>query len=687
MRPLQPRGRRLFLGALSSMIRLKHSRETPLVTASMTALIMALIGTVIMTGCADMKAKPRPGEQAEAKAKAKAESLVNAVVAPATTVAVEPAPAQAQATPAPSIAAESGGTGPSIADLVKKLGASADSASRVLVIDEIGALGQPALPALSGLVAAFADEDSRVRWHAARAVGLIGEDARSAIPALVTLLADTDPIVVTQAAAALGHIREDDGRGLIPEADAKAYATAVDPLAKTTVHPDARARRASMRALRRYSMSLADMAPIVSKQLADADPAVVVSALHTLADMDDDAVPLLIEALKDPKMRYWAEVALAEIGPKAAAAAEPLAKASEVGEVEERLQAILALAAIGEPAAAAAPAIVAVLDSNDAALQMPAAFALGRMKAAAGDESLAKAVAGEDPFLASVASWARARIHPDDKALVDDALARLRVGLANPDAEIRSGSVSGLSDLAESLDASAREQLAGEFMPLLTDADPEVGQAAGGALVRLGSAAMATLQPKLADPAIRRNILEILAAIGPAAKPAGELVGALGDTDPQCRGDAVMAIAAIGPDAAEAVPDLQKLLMDPAAADGLRYVAAYALGRIGPAAGAAEPVLRELSQSKDELLATVAIWAALKIEPNDASLFESAVPLLRRALRGDRELARLEAAVALGDIGPAAAAAVPLLELVSEEDPARQVRAAAAAAIKKIKAK
>jgi HEAT repeat protein len=435
-------------------------------------------------------------------------------------------------------------------------------------------------------------------------------------------------------------------------------------------------------------MSLADMAPIVSKQLADADPAVVVSALHTLADMDDDAVPLLIEALKDPKSRYWAEVALAEIGPKAAAAAEPLAKAVAVGEAEERLQAILALAAIGEPAAAAAPAIVAALDSNDAVLQMPAAFALGRMKAAAGDESLAKAVAGEDPFLASVASWARARIHPDDKALVDDALARLRVGLANADAEIRSGSVSGLSDLAESLDASAREQLAGEFMPLLTDADPEVGQAAGGALVRLGSAAMATLQPKLADPAIRRNILEILAAIGPAAKPAlGDIVGALGDADPQCRGDAAMAIAAIGPDAAEAVPDLQKLLVDPAAADGLRYVAAYALGRIGPAAGAAEPVLRELSQSKDDLLATVAIWAALKIKPNDASLFESAVPLLRRALRGDRELARLEAAVALGDIGPAAAAAVPLLELVSEEDPARQVRAAAAAAIEKIKAK
>ena len=50
-------------------------------------------------------------------------------------------------------------------------------------------------------------------------------------------------------------------------------------------------------------------------------------------------------------------------------------------------------------------------------------------------------------------------------------------------------------------------------------------------------------------------------------------------------------------------------------------------------------------------------------------------------------MVRLEAAVALGDIGPAAASAIPLLELVSEEDSVKQVRAAAAAALAKIRAK
>ena len=41
--------------------------------------------------------------------------------------------------------------------------------------------------------------------------------------------------------------------------------------------------------------------------------------------------------------------------------------------------------------------------------------------------------------------------------------------------------------------------------------------------------------------------------------------------------------------------------------------------------------------------------------------------------------------MALGDIGPAAASAIPLLELVSEEDSVKQVREAAAAALAKIK--
>ena len=146
-----------------------------------------------------------------------------------------------------------------------------------------------------------------------------------------------------------------------------------------------------------------------------------------------------------------------------------------------------------------------------------------------------------------------------------------------------------------------------------------------------------------------------------------------------------MAIAAIGPEAAAAIPALQRLVADTKATPGLRYSAAYALGRIGPAAKECAANLRALTESEDDLMATVAVWAALKVAPDDKSLFERAIPLLRRALRADRDVVRLEAAVALGDIGPAAGSAIPILELVAEDDPVKDVRRAAAEAAKKIR--
>jgi len=653
------------------MIRESHHVSTALVTAIASTLICTLGGA----GCTKTKPAARPGDRADAAANATAERTGNqAATPPAESAAAQPAAAPGAA----------GAT--SIEQLVANLAAAADGDARVLVIDELGAIGQNAKPALGALASALANADPRVRWHAARAIGLIGEDARSSMPKLLALLGDPDPIVVTQAAAAIGSIREDDGRDPIPQEDAAAYAAALEPLAKTALHPDPRARRAAVRAVRRLSASLADMAPLVSRQLADADPSVVLGALHTLADMDDDAVPFLLEALKEPTSRYWAEVALAEIGPEAAPATAALATIAAEGEPQERLQAILSLAAIGEKAAAAAPVVVKVLDADDASLRLPAAFALGRIRATGADESLARAAAAGEPFLGAVASWALARIHPQDKTLVDEAIDRLTKGLASTDAEARSGCISGLSDLAAGLDTQSREQLAAAFVPLLTDPDPRVGTAAGAALIRLGPAAVPTLRSKIGDPATRLNILEILGALGPAAKPAlAELMQGLSDADPQCRGDAAVALGAIGPDAAEAVPGLQKLLGDESTPVGVRYAAAYALGQIGTAAVAADPQLRALARSPDELMATIATWAALKINPQDASLFESAIPLLRRALRGDREMARLEAAVVLGVIGSAAATAIPILELVSEEDSSKPVRAAAAAALEKIR--
>jgi HEAT repeat protein len=378
-------------------------------------------------------------------------------------------------------------------------------------------------------------------------------------------------------------------------------------------------------------------------------------------------------------------VALAEIGPEAAAAAEPLASLAADGEPEERLQALLTLAAIGEKAAAATPVAIRALESKDNSLRFAAAFALGQMKAADADAALRTASGDADPFLAAVASWALARIHPDDGALRQEAVKRLRERLDDDNPKARAAAASGLSDLAATLDAGDRRALAGEFAALLRDPDAATATSGGAALIRLGADAVDTLRGQLADPAVRVAALEILAALEAAAAPAtDDIIGMLGDADERVRGDAAVTLGAIGSTAAKAVPALQKILADGSGPAGPRYAAAYALARMGQAAEPALATLRGLIDAEDDVLATVAVWAILKIAPADAAIVETALPKLRQALRNGDDKVRLEAAVALGDIGPPAAAAVPILELVEEDDPVKAVRTAAAQALAKI---
>lgn len=649
----------------------------PVVLGRVSALVPL---SVLLVGCAE------PTPPAAPASKPAAVVVVDEVVEPVT-----PEPAGRSAPPQPEtieIEAVREPVGEAIvpdpaAELLATLAApTADAKARIEAIDDLAELRADATAAVAPLVAACADADAGVRWHAARAVGLLGRDAVSAVPALVGLLSDPDPVVVTQAAAAIGMIRGDDDRDEIPEADATAYAGTVEPLVATLVHPDPRARRAAVRTLRRVSTSREELAKTVRKQLTDTDPIAVMPALHTLADMGADAVPFLLESLDDPASRYWSEVVLAEIGPAAAPAVGRLTQLAGEGEIAERMQAILALAEIGPAAAPAVATVAEALGSPDASLRYVAAFALGKIGSDEADQSLTAAAASDDPFLAALASWARAALHPDDAELVTAAVAKLRAGLADESPAVRNAAVEGLSDLAPRLAAADRQALAESFVELLDDPVPAVGLAAGGGLIRLEGDAVAALRAALDQPPMRNDALEILAEIGPAAAPAlDDMIESLADSDPVSRSDAAFAIAAIGPDAKAAVPALEKLMGDESADAAVRYTVAYALGKIGPAAVAAEPLLRKLVDSDDDLLATVSAWAALQIKPGDADLFAAAVPKLRRALQQERELVRLEAAIALGEIGPAAAPALPMLELLAEDDPSGKVRAAAEAAV------
>lgn len=581
-------------------------------------------------------------------------------------------------------------------------GAAADL---IAMIDQAAQKRGGGKEALQQIVDATDSPRSDVRWHAARAVGLIGEDAINEIPVLIKLLSDDDPVVAAQAASAIGMIREDDGRtgDELDEAAKSHYGDATKALVEKIVHPDARVRRVSIRALAKLAPPSEMIVPLVAKQLADEDPSVVMPALHTMADAGPAAVPFLIESLGEPKSRYWASVVLTEIGPEAGDAVPALLQIAESTEAEpeERMQAILALAAIGDAAATAGGSLAALVGGEEGPVQFAAVYACGVLRTAEAADALESIAASDVPFLSGIATWGLARIHSDDAERTTAAYVKLMSGMRDGNPAVRQASVTGLSDLEDSLTDDQRTQLASGLAMGIQDPSLGVREAAAAALVRLGSDAVPALVALLEKGGEEQRLgLELLATIGP---PAAEGFTAILDTflgsdDRYVRADAAFALGALvrtddsaenSIDAAEAEKAIGPLVEIMTAADTpdeVRYTTVYALGKFGPAASAAAEGLRALAESDDVLLATVAAWAGLKIEPENKELYGQAIPLLEKALRSERELARLEAAVTLGEIGAAAATSVPLLELVSEDDPSRSVRSAAAEAIKKINA-
>jgi HEAT repeat protein len=584
--------------------------------------------------------------------------------------------------------------------LEKKLSETASAADLIAMIDQAAEKRGGGKEALQQIVDATGSDRADIRWHAARAIGLIGEDAIGEIPVLIKLLSDDDPVVAAQAASAIGMIREDDGRSSeqLDDAAREYYDTATKALVGKIVHPDARVRRVSIRAISRLSPPAEMIVPLVAKQLADEDPSVVMPALHTMADAGPAAVPFLINSLAEPKARYWASVVLAEIGPEASDAVPALLEVAEAadGEPEERMQAILALAAIGQAASSAGGPLATLAAGEKGPVQFAAVYACGMLRAAEASAALEAIAASDLPFLSSIAVWGLARIHADDAGRITAAYEKLTDGMQNENPAVRQASATGLSDLEDSLTENQRAELAIGLTASIQDAVPAVREAAAAALVRLGGDAVPALVALLGKDSDQQRLgLELLAAIGPPASAGFDSVLSVfsGSDDAVVQADAAFALGALaggadgGIDAAaaeKAVGPLVETLRNAATADEVRYTTVYALGKFGPLASAAADDLHTLAASDDVLLATVTAWAGLQIEPENKQLYEQAIPLLEKALRSERELARLEAAVTLGEIGADASGSLPLLELVAEDDPARSVRSAAAAAVAKI---
>jgi HEAT repeat protein len=170
-------------------------------------------------------------------------------------------------------------------------------------------------PGIRALLEALRSNDPRVRYDASAALAALGPRlGTEAVPALADAADDPDPLIRTNALTALGRI---------------------GPPARTAV-------------------------PALAKALGDDDLRVRLVAPLALARVQGaEAVPTLLEALRDPRMRCAAAVALEVLGPAAQAAVPALQALAEDGSLAEREAASDALRRIVPPESPPLPQVVA----------------------------------------------------------------------------------------------------------------------------------------------------------------------------------------------------------------------------------------------------------------------------------------------------------------------------------------
>ncbi|MBA4068176.1 MAG: hypothetical protein C0501_31645 [Isosphaera sp.] len=547
-----------------------------------------------------------------------------------------------------------------------------------LALSRGGPKGEAALKerGLAILRDGLTDADPAVREHTAHTLGRLGPLARPVAADIQTLCTDKSPAVRSAAFAAL---REVGG---------------ADPVA------------------------LADL-------VAGDDPAAAWSAAALIAAGDpvpDTAVPKLAAGLanEDPRVRAAVAAALATAGPRAAAAAGPLADAVKAvpayrgkydPESHYRMGAEeaywVALTRIGGPAV---PAVAGLLGHENALVRRFAAEALGAIgpPAKPAAAALKGLLADEHGFVALEAACALCRVG-DGTA---DAVGYVRRLIDAPDAAAQAGieAIPRMGEAGKPLVPVALGKLGGDnpharfaaaglvgVLPveegakhaaalgkLATDAERDIRLRAGQVLEKLGpaggaaAAALAAAVPKEADPAARDQFVDALIAMGPAARP-GIAVLLPVVADRTASGDrrlrAIAAVAAADPGSKEVSAALLGAAAAPEA--WVRGAAAAALVTLDPVPPEALAAVVAMANTDKATEARVAALRALAAAGPKAKPVRAEVEKIAGGKYPEFALpAKVALAAMDGDVGKAAADVRSGLG-----DKNGQVRAAAAASL------
>ena len=370
-------------------------------------------------------------------------------------------------------------------------------------------------------------------------------------------------------------------------------------------------------------------------------------------------------------------------------ALQPMLDHLESTDREERLEAVVQLSALGPYAHPAKSLLIRLLEADDQVLQYQTLIALGHLGPLAQDASgpVAAFLKSDSAFLQTAALESLRRIGsaaPEDVSVVR--------GLSDSrDAGVAIAATRCLVRLAGEADAQVQQSIP-RLVKALEESRAEVRNEASLTLVEIGDVVVPAVTAALrsTQATARVEACEILGHLGPAAGSAvQDLLVGLNDADEQVVRAAITAIGDVHARGEVCVPALIRMLTSRSVP--VRVVTARALGEFGREATSAVtallPLIRDshapvraavagtLGATGDGRVEVVSALTGLLADENAAvtvqaanglsQLGEAAVPALVRLLQDERF--RPLAIEILGEMGPAARAAVPSLQTLLTE--------------------
>lgn len=417
-------------------------------------------------------------------------------------------------------------------------------------------------------------------------------------------------------------------------------------------HADAKVRLATLEALAEAGGEAAPLLEAVGSLLRDRYPQVRAAALRVVAGLEpnEKTHPLLARALRDRDqgMRYLVLRTLADLGERSLPA---LAEAMKDAEPQVRLLAVAVLENIGGESKGVLDLLGRAVKDSSPLVRQTAIVALARLGTTAGADPLGPALVDADERVRTLA--AMALIELGKEAAAEHFLTALRSGKA----PARFTAAQALAHLAEDLDGKGLSALAG----VLDDDDARVRATAALGLARAGVKARELaggrklvdhlfLRLKDKDSRVRQAAAHALGKVGIDERAdVDRLAEVAKDAVPGVRAAAIEALSQYSHD--EAPEDWRKHVLD-RLADGLldrdrrvqlltgkilagegvlalpaatrilekgtvtaKMLAAEILGRLGPDAASAVPLLEKTARSGPAQVRPIAAAALKNIQP------------------------------------------------------------------------